>query len=65
MLFLQLACIVSAASAASALMPSQPFGKLLSQKQQSPASDALDVDLGYAIYRGFANATTGINTWRG
>ena len=46
-------------------MPSQPFGKLLSQKQQSPASDALDVDLGYAIYRGFANATTGINTWRG
>jgi hypothetical protein len=45
-------------------MPSQPFEKLLRQKQ-SPATDALDVDLGYAIYRGFANATTGIDTWRG
>jgi len=68
MSFLLLACAISAVSAAStvsALPWSQPFAKLLSEKQSAASDDALDVDLGYAIYRGFANATTNINTWRG
>jgi hypothetical protein len=34
-------------------------------QSQSSSSDALDVDLGYEIYQGFNNATSGINTWRG
>jgi hypothetical protein len=61
MSLLLLACAIAALSG---LLPSPLFG-VLSSENQSCSSDALDVDLGYAIYRGFANTTTDINTWRG
>jgi hypothetical protein len=34
-------------------------------KRQSTNSNAIEVDLGYEVYQGSTNITTGINTWRG
>ena len=34
-------------------------------KRMSANTSSLQVDLGYNIYQGFPNATTGINTWKG
>lgn len=31
----------------------------------APRHDAPQVDLGYGVYEGVANATTGLNTWFG
>jgi hypothetical protein len=47
-----------------ALPHTQSFGEALS-KRQSNNSNALEVDLGYEVYQGSTNTTTGINTWRG
>jgi len=35
------------------------------QAVSSTASDDLQVDLGYAIYQGYNNATQGLNIWKG
>ena len=56
--------ILSVSCTAAALPQSEPFRELL-RKRQSTTSDGLEVDLGYEIYRGVGNSSTGINTWRG
>ncbi|KAF2824857.1 alpha/beta-hydrolase [Ophiobolus disseminans] len=43
---------------------SHPFRRALNSRQAS-TNDALTVDLGYGVYLGSTNATTGIDTWRG
>lgn len=48
----------------AALPQSQPFREVL-RSRQSTTSNALEVDLGYEIYQGSSNASTGINSWRG
>lgn len=37
----------------------------LSKRQNGNASSSLQVDLGYEIYEGMSNASTGLNTWKG
>lgn len=45
-------------------LPSKPFNHLL-EKRQTAGSSSLQVDLGYEVYEGVANASTGLNTWKG
>jgi hypothetical protein len=52
-------------SATEAFPQSQPFRHALRERQDTGSSDALTVDLGYGVYQGYSNSTTGINTWRG
>lgn len=33
--------------------------------QVTAGSTGLQVDLGYSVYEGYNNATTGLNVWRG
>jgi hypothetical protein len=49
---------------ASAFPQFQPFKHVL-QERQDAKKDPLTVDLGYGVYRGSTNASSGINTWRG
>lgn len=49
---------------ASALPYSKPFEHLV-QKRQSTGNSSLQVDLGYDVYEGVTNETTGLNTWKG
>lgn len=42
----------------------QPFKEALTVRQAS-TNDALEVDMGYGVYRGSTNTATRINTWRG
>lgn len=35
------------------------------QKRELPGRNGLTVDLGYEVYEGFNNASTGINSWLG
>jgi len=54
--------------AASAAVPvSQPFEHVKAKRQSTNAtsSSGLEVDLGYEVYEGYSNQTTGINIWRG
>ena len=48
----------------SALPRADPF-KQVRSKRQSTGSNDLSVDLGYEIYQGVSNASTGLNTWKG
>jgi len=48
----------------AALPQSQPFREVLRSRQSTTSND-LEVDLGYEIYQGSSNASTGINSWRG
>jgi hypothetical protein len=61
--------LVGAASlAASAAVPvAQPFQHLNTKRQSTnvTGSGDLEVDLGYEVYEGYNNQTTGINIWRG
>ena len=50
--------------AATPLLNPKPFDALLS-KRQSTSTSGVIVDLGYEIYQGVANASTGLNTWKG
>lgn len=50
--------------AVAAYPRSRPFREALESRQAS-ISDALQVDLGYGIYQGYSNSSTGINTWKG
>ncbi|MCJ1308449.1 hypothetical protein MMC25_002102 [Agyrium rufum] len=47
----------------SAVLPSRPFEHI--KLQASTSNDNLTVDLGYAVYQGVANSSTGLNTWKG
>jgi hypothetical protein len=61
--------LVGAASlAASAAVPvAQPFQHFNAKRQSTnvTGSSDLEVDLGYEVYEGYNNQTTGINIWRG
>lgn len=46
---------------AVALVPRNPYSKIVARQ----TSDPLEVDVGYATYRGYHNDTTGLNTWLG
>lgn len=53
----------SGAALSSAVPRDQPFKSALQRRQQS--GNSLRVDLGYEIYEGTSNATTGLNVWKG
>jgi hypothetical protein len=58
----------AASLAASAALPAaQPFEHFKAKRQSSNATSNsdLEVDLGYEVYEGYNNQTTGINIWRG
>ena len=59
-----IASALTLSGAVAALPQSQPFREVL-RKRQSTTSNALEVDLGYEVYQGSNNASTGINSWRG
>jgi hypothetical protein len=61
---------LSAASlAVSTAVPiAQPFENVKAKRQSTNVTTSasnLEVDLGYEIYEGYGNQTTGINIWRG
>lgn len=41
------------------------FDSMIGRRQSTSSSSGLTVDLGYEQYMGVANASTGVNTWRG
>jgi len=44
----------------------RPFSEVLQKRQYSTnATSPLQVDLGYSVYEGFNNNTTGLNLWQG
>lgn len=43
----------------------QAYDAALQARQSSNSSASLQVDLGYSIYEGVANASTGLNIWKG
>jgi hypothetical protein len=51
-------------SATVAFPQSRPFKNALDARQNA-GNNSLAVDLGYGIYQGYSNASTGINTWKG
>lgn len=59
-----LALAVASTAAGSALPRAAPFDHLKS-KGQSGARNGLQVDLGYSIYKGFLNHSSGLNQWNG
>ncbi|KAG0651279.1 Secreted lipase [Hyphodiscus hymeniophilus] len=48
----------------AAVLPSNPFENTL-KKRQSSGQNSLTVDLGYSVYIGVQNTTTGINNFKG
>ena len=60
-----IACFSSLAAAAIPQYNARAFTPLLNKRQDNSSLDALVVDLGYERYRGVANGTTGLNTWKG
>jgi hypothetical protein len=61
---LSFAAAVLQATLAFCLRPiDQPFRDLLAMA--APTSEALQVDLRYAVYEGAANNTQKINAWKG
>jgi len=56
-----LAVVVSA----SPYINSRPFHAALNERATSDNSSSLVVDLGYELYQGVANSTTGLNTFKG
>ena len=67
--FLQRLVVVGAALIATAstspLLNSKPFAAALNERDTSTSSDPLAVDLGYEIYKGVANSTTKLNSFKG
>ena len=66
----QLSICASLASLALAATPrynARAFDSVLAKRQSTstPSSSNLVVDLGYEQYMGVANASTGLNTWKG
>lgn len=59
---LALAAVVTARPQA---YDSQPFVKALRARQAPTNATGLEVDLGYAIYRGSANSSTNLNVFKG
>ena len=61
-----IATFLSASSlvAGAAVPLSQPF-EHVKEKRQAQNDNGLQVDLGYEVYNGYTNQTTGLNIWRG
>jgi hypothetical protein len=47
----------------AALPQTRPFDAV--KRQSNGTSNSLQVDLGYSIYEGVANTSTGLNTFKG
>lgn len=66
---LTLALSIIAVAAVVAARPqryeSQPFAKAVRARQAPTNVTGLEVDLGYAIYQGTANASTNLNIFKG
>ena len=58
------ASLATLALAATPRYNGRAFESMLS-KRQSTSGSGLTVDLGYEQYMGVANASTGLNTWKG
>jgi hypothetical protein len=43
----------------------RPYTNALRARQSTNANSSLEVDLGYAVYRGYSNSSTGLNIWKG
>lgn len=44
----------------------KPYAAALHARQSSSGnSSSLQVDLGYEVYNGYSNATSGLNIWKG
>jgi hypothetical protein len=63
MVHLGLIAVVGAIPTITASPYGQPFATL--KRQANPATKSLQVDLGYEIYQGVANSSTGLNTYKG
>ncbi|KAL1792518.1 hypothetical protein ACET3X_009025 [Alternaria dauci] len=59
-----IASVIAFSGVVAALPQPKPFREV-SRKRQSTTGNDLEVDLGYGIYQGSSNTSTGINTWRG
>lgn len=60
------ACFVVGNAARPQLRPNPYFAATLRPRQTSGGnSSSLEVDLGYEVYQGHQNTTTGLNLWRG
>ena len=57
--------ILAVVASATPRYNSKAFDGVLSKRQSSGDSSSLVVDLGYERYLGVANASTGLNTWKG
>ena len=63
---LSLCAIVAAAVSASAYSSPRPFDAVLSRRQTVVnATSALTVDLGYEVYHGVDNMSTGLHIFKG
>jgi carboxylesterase type B len=62
-------CLFSIALIASVALATpyhpRPFDSLYNKRQVSTNSSSLQVDLGYTIYEGYSNSTSGLNIWKG
>ena len=60
-------CLAATVSAGTPSHNSRIFDRLLSKRQSTinQSSSRLVVDLGYDQYRGVANLSTGLDTWKG
>ncbi|KAL5117487.1 hypothetical protein ACEQ8H_004652 [Pleosporales sp. CAS-2024a] len=56
--------VLALSSTTTAFSQSRPFKHVL-RAQQDYGNDSLTVDLGYGVYQGYFNSSTGINTWKG
>ena len=64
-LLLAVPVALAAIASSTATYSHKAFDSVLSKRQSSGRSSSLVVDLGYEQYMGVANASTGLNTWKG
>lgn len=56
--------VAAAALVDCSVLPSRPFDQL-KEKRQATTNSTLQVDLGYEVYQGVSNQSTGLSTWKG
>lgn len=52
-------------AAATPSYNARPFATSLENRQSQNVDSSLQVDLGYDVYQGVSNTSTGLNTWKG
>src|ERR1700733_11735279 len=62
---LRLAFSFAVLAAATPSYNARPFVASLENRQSQNINSSLQVDLGYDVYQGVANTSTGLNTWKG